>query len=682
MILFLDTETRGDRFDDGPYIYSTLGKAEPILVQWAVNNGPVCVREWGDLQDPQLQMLVDQASTVVLHNAEFDRTVLKAAGIDIPLHKIHCTMAQARRHGLPGGLEILCQVFEVEDGKRKLANGKALIQIFCKRNSDGGWNDKHTHPVEWAEFKQYAKYDVISMRELYEKIPHWNDEYEQPVWIADAMMNQTGFQVDGELAECAIKVLSKVKKASDQAIAEATGFEVTSITQVAALKAVLAQHGVDLPDMNASTLERRVNDDDLPVHVRQLIRLRLEGAKTSTAKYRALLRTRGRDGRIRGAKVYCGAARTGRFSGKIIQPDNFPRPSIAPQELWTDIAAVKTGRLPILSDLPLPHFFSQTLRGTIVSEPYNKLVVADYANIEGRVGAWVTGELWKLEAFRAYDRKQGPDLYKLSFARAFDRKVDTVTKQERQLGKVFELMLQYGGGVAAFLTGCETYRVPPEALLAAIPSVDAALWERSESVRTWFIEDLGDKLAATLEPRLWRICWCLTRMWRDDNSAIKAYWKELEDTIDLALENEGNVFRCGKVLVDRLGEWTRIQLPSGRYLCYFRMERDKKGLRFQGINPYNHRWSWVRTWGGTLFENICQGIARDVLVEGMIQVMCSGGCPILHIHDELIIEALNDHHTTPEWLVDRMCRFSPRHWTEGLPIAASGFETQRYYKEV
>jgi DNA polymerase bacteriophage-type len=683
MILYLDTETRGDRFADGVYIYTTFGMAAPILAQWALDEGEVQVHEWSAEVASQLSWLISQADRVVMHNAEFDRTVLAACGVVVPLIKSYCTMAQARRHGLPGSLDKLCEVFRVPDGKAKQKNGRQLMNLFCKPKPDGSYHDKRSHPDRWEEFTQYARHDVLAMRELHKLMPHWNDAYEEAHWIVDQQLNARGFEVDEELAQVLVQKLARVKRASDEAVCEATGFEVTSITQVGALQAVLEAEGVLLPDMTAATLERRANDENLSEHARQLIRLRLEGAKTSTRKYNALLRTRGEDGRIRGVKVYCGAARTGRWSARILQTDNLPRPALPPEVLALDAEALKAGADYALSDLPLPHLASQCLRGTIVAPPGKHLLVADLANIEGRVAAWVSREIWKLQAFKAYDQGEGPDLYKLSYARAFDEPVESIGKDwRRQLGKVFELMLGYGGGVAAFLTGCETYRVDPATLKRAIPSIPPELWGKSEGSRKWFIEKLHDKLAKELDPELWRVCWCLTRLWREANEAIEGMWDDLGDAFcGVQSLPEGRVVKVRHHLeVDRQGMWTRIRLPSGRYLCYPDVRIDEKGFTFLGINPYTHKWGRTRTWGGTLFENVCQAIARDILAEGLLACACGGAHPILHIHDELICEERDEHPVLDlDGLIYRMTHVE---WAEGLPLAAAGFKTKRYYKEV
>ncbi len=251
-----------------------------------------------------------------------------------------------------------------------------------------------------------------------------------------------------------------------------TDGEVQAATQRDALiKHIVESYGVELPDMQRSTLERRMADPDLPSAVKELLAIRLQASTTSTSKYKSLMKGVSSDGRLRGTLQFCGASRTGRWAGRLFQPQNLPRPSLEQDQIDEGIEALKAGCADLLFD-NIMELTSLELRGCIMAPEGKKLVVSDLSNIEGRKLARLACEQWKLDAFREYDEGTGPDLYKLAYARAFNISPDDVDKYQRQIGKVMELGLGFGGGVAAFLTFALVYGLDLDELAnAALPNI-------------------------------------------------------------------------------------------------------------------------------------------------------------------------------------------------------------------
>ena len=90
-------------------------------------------------------------------------------------------MAQALAHSLPGGLDKLCEIFNIAEDKAKIKDGKALIQLFCKprpKKQKLRRATRETHPDEWARFIEYGVNDIEAMREVHRKMPKWNYPYE------------------------------------------------------------------------------------------------------------------------------------------------------------------------------------------------------------------------------------------------------------------------------------------------------------------------------------------------------------------------------------------------------------------------------------------------------------------------------------------------------------------------
>lgn len=448
MILFADLET----FSETPITHGThkyAEKAEVLLWAYAFDDEPAVV--WDVTANSEapgrlLRALENPDCTQVWHNGGmFDLIVLQhAMGIDIPLERVHDTMVQALSHSLPGSLGDLCSILGVDVNKAKDKDGRRLILKFCKpqaKNAIVKRCTRETHPEDWAKFMTYARLDVEAMREVYRKLPKWNmTPAEVELWRLDQRINRRGMCVDLDLAKAAVTAIDLTQKQMAKRTQEITDGAVASTTQRdVLLRHVLSAYGVDLPDMTQSTLERRLNDPDLPVELRELLAIRLQASTTSTAKYKRLLETVSADGRLRGTKQFNGASRTGRWAGRLFQPDNLPRPDMEPELIDIGVDALKVGA----ADLIFPDVMALTsnaIRGCIVAPTGRKLVAADLSNIEGRDIAWLAGEEWKLQAFRDFDAGEGPDLYKLTCTRMLGIGIDEVTgKQRQEIGKTTEL---------------------------------------------------------------------------------------------------------------------------------------------------------------------------------------------------------------------------------------------------
>lgn len=462
--LWLDLETYSecDLKAHGTHRYAEHPSTEITVAQWAVDDGEPMV---GDCTAPgeswrTLKMrllLTDPSVTVIAHNSMFDRTLLRHCwGIDVPVERWRDTMVKAMAHGLPGSLDKIGQIVGLEDDQAKDKRGRELIQLFCKPRPKGHTlrrATRETHPKEWAEFLEYSRQDIVAMRAIDQRLPSWNYKPGHPelsLWHLDQRINDRGVCVDTPLAVAAIEAVAREQKRLKAEVHEATGGLVTNASQRDNLLAfILAEYGVDLPDMRADTLRRRLEDPELPEGVKLLLSLRLEATKTSTAKYKALVNATSADGRLRNTLQFCGAARTGRWAGRLVQLQNLPRGSMPAHEVDEGVEALKAG----CADLFFPSVMeltANTVRSCIVAAPGHKLVVADLSNIEGRGLAFLAGERWKLKAFAEFDQGKGHDLYKLAYARSFGVEPEAVTKPGRQIGKVQELACL--GGDTAVVT--------------------------------------------------------------------------------------------------------------------------------------------------------------------------------------------------------------------------------------
>jgi DNA polymerase len=412
---------------------------------------------------------------------------------------------------------------------------------------------------------------------------------------------------------------------------------------------------------------------------RKVIELRSASAKSSVAKYHAMLRAVCRDGRSRGTLNFHGA-RTGRWAGRLWQPQNLPRiRDAAPlvEELHEILShndadtAFALCRLNFEDPLDV---LSKALRSMVIAAPGHVLIGGDYANIEGRVNAWLAGEHWKTAGFYAFDAGEGPDLYKVTYARAYGIPVETVTKEQRNgEGKTMDLAFGFGGGVRAY---------------------HKAAAERGMSASDAHAEGVKQP-------------------WREAHPAIKQSWYTLQDAALAAVRHPGMKVPCldGKItyLVARNILWCR--LPSGRPLAYcapfvesgmckacegkgaivhqgekivmedctecWATGQIKARVAFYGMNSTTKQWWKNSLWGGLQCENVVQGIARDILAEGMFRLEAAGYPLVLTVHDENICE-VPEGFGSPEELAELMSIVPD--WAEGLPVAVSAWRDTRYVK--
>ena len=694
-MLFLDLET----YSETPIKCGTHRYAENVEIMvtaFAFDDDPVVVldhtlpdaealdQSWRTTQNV-IRFALKSGHPICIHNSHFDRTVMRHNGFDLKTEYIVDPMVIAMQHGLPGGLDKLCKIYKIPDEIAKSQEGKSLINLFCKprpAKQKLRRATRLTHPEKWAEFLEYARLDIEAMRAVYKKLPRFNDERE--LWHLDQRINDRGVQIDMDLVRGALIEVERAKAKLHVDTEEMTAGELKSMLQRdAALQYIFETFGVPMDDLRASTIEAMLDNDNYPPELIELLRVRLKVSTTSTAKYAALERSVSKDGRLRGTLQFCGAQRTRRWAGRLFQPQNLPRPTLKPDMIEAGIEAMKVGCADLITDNVM-ELASSALRGTIIAAPGKKLVVADLSNIEGRVLAWLAGEQWKLDAFAAFDRGEGHDLYALAYARSFGVKPEAVMANKaaggdwRQVGKVQELALGYEGGVGAFLTFAAAYGLDLQELATkAWPALPVAAQSAARQLHGFMTK--RDQLHG-LEKDVWLALDGIKQAWRLAHPATQRLWKLAEESCKIAIQYPGTDVPIGKHLkVRKDGAWLRIILPSGGSLCYAAPTIEDGKIRYMGINQYSRRFERISTYGGKLVENCTQAVARDVMAAGMLAAEPAGYEILLTVHDELITETPDSEEYSSDELARLMTQ--PLPWSRGLPLAAGGFEAYRYKKD-
>jgi DNA polymerase len=368
-----------------------------------------------------------------------------------------------------------------------------------------------------------------------------------------------------------------------------------------------------------------------------------------------------------------------------------------------------------LTGQPAMTMVAKCLRSMFIAQPGTRFIGGDLSNIEGRVAAWLAGETWKVEAFRAYDEKRGPDLYRVAYARSFGvADPATVAGAKRQVGKVTELSLQYQGSVGAWIKMAANYGVTPSQV---VPVVREAVGEIDWAYMA------GDYSRATDKHGLahaeWTAIKIIVRGWRDAHPQLVQGWWDLQDAAIAAVANPGAVVPVygGKVRYVCSRGFLWCALPSGRVLAYFNprvvadvkryfempdgslvnleslspremdesieagcpiITKSKRRVDYEGYEGEKKRWATMNLYGGMQFNHIVQGTARDIMVEDMLEAERRGYPVVLTVHDELLTECPHGFGSAEE-LEQIMSTVPP--WIEGdLPLAAKAWEGLRYDK--
>lgn len=717
---YFDSETfsEADLKKVGVYRYAEHSSTVVVLATYAFGDGPVKVWSPAEGQPIPADLLaaLRDAKQITAHNSQFDRNVVARA-----LHRMgvltaaerdrllnprvwRCTMVKAMAHALPGDLDTLGKVLGLGADQTKIAEGKKLIQRFCKpapANHKRRRYDHTTHPDLWARFVHYAKTDIVAMRECDKRTPDWNlGPRELELWFLDQKINDRGFYCDVALVDAAVRSTAEEKAIMAQRFVELTGGQVLKPTQREQFRAFMAsRHSLDLENTQAETLRTvrtRYPDDS---EVAELIDIALASNKTSTSKYARIQPAIGPDHRFRGGLQFAGAGRTRRWAGRMYQPQNLPSRGLPKAELVDAyILAIKLGIHTTLFDR-LMWFGSAALRGVVTAPPGRHITAADLSNIEGRMLAWIAGEIWKLEAFRAYDAGTGPDLYNITANMIIGIDPWNVPKKVRNVfGKVPDLASGYQGGVAGYQTFAHAYGVRMADHWETIKtSISSAIITKAQNNarKAWAKKQMADLEIDELE---WVASEACKLAWRAKHPATVTFWYALQEAAISAIEFPGSVHQVTRLKLscrEYAGHlWLQILLPSGNRLCYFHpevirtVERDeetgedrvRKSLAYWSLASEDggpRIWQRTFTHGGKLTGNVCQTLARDILAYNMPAIEAAGYSTVMTVHDEIVAEAPVS--LDEAQMVELLATNPP--WADGLPLAAAGFHHDRYMKE-
>lgn len=625
----------------GVYRYADSDDFEILLFGYAVDTGEVQVIDLAcgeKIPAAIIEALSDDAVIKWAFNAQFERVCLS--------HYIkhwlapgswHCTMVWSATLGLPLSLEGVGMVLGLD--KQKLKEGHDLIKYFCmpctptKANAGRTRNLPQHDREKWQRFTFYNQRDVETEMNIQKRLsvfPVSATEWQH--YKLDQEINDRGIQIDTTLVRQAIVCDDTFRHTHLKIAQELTGLE--NPNSPIQLKEWLAANGMPLPSLSKSEVATAL--ETATGTVKTVLELRQQLAKSSVKKYTAMEAAKCHDGRIHGLLQFYGANRTGRWSGRLVQVQNLPQNHLPDLALARSL--IKSGQFDMVELLydSVPSVLSELIRTACIPKQGCRFFVADFSAIEARVIAWLAKESWRMKVFAA-----GGDIYCASASQMFHVPVvkHGVNGHLRQKGKIAELALGYGGSVGA---------------LKAMGAIEMGIPE----------EELQPLVAAwrTTNPHI-------VKLWWDIDRATKKCVKEHVST-----ETHGIHFKYQSGCLF-------LQLPSGRRLSYVKPRMalnrfGKEAVTYEGIGS-TKKWERLESYGAKFVENIVQATSRDILAEAMERLNEVGFNIVMHVHDEVIIEAPCDASLTT------ICTImgQPPDWADGLLLHADGYVCDFYQKD-
>ena len=652
-IRVIDFETRSDvdLIKEGLAKYASDPSTDILLLGYKeLGKGVAELWEPEDGKAPEFCYSFDDEDMLYAFNGEFEMAIWNEVGVKkygwkpLPVKNLTCLAALANRYGLPNQMGDVADALECRHQKNP--EGKILIQVFCTPKH--GW-PSHSD-VRWQRFRQYCKDDVLAEEDILLRLPAKTlNDTEREMWEYTVHMNLRGIPVDVPSAKQIRRVSEQYRESMYEHVAELTDGKVTKITQVKRIKDYCADHGWELEDLTAYTVQKTL-EEDLPDNIMQLLEMRAAIGLSSIGKY-IRMQDMSVDGRIFYNQRYYGA-HTGRWTGSGVQLLNLPRAAIGSNAkteeervalVEDEIAKYFDGR--IVDDNPIKSARA-LIRPMIKAEDGKLICAADYSSVEYVGLEWFAGNY---EALERFDKGFNPYIDLGSFIGKVP--YDSIDKKNKlyQLGKVGILLCGYGGGALRLLDSAEKqYGTKLDEL------------EASSIVNGY--RKLHDKVV---------------KMWY-------AYARAAVESVERPGKEVELYHVSFKVVTDHVNtKWLTIRLPSGRRLFYNRpfIEMGSRGpeVCHYGFDQKIKKWHIMRMIPGRIAENIVQAAMRDVLINGMRHCKNEGLDIIWTCYDEVVCEVPEDRAQEHyDLLVDCMTRLED--WAKEMPIKADGFFGKRYKK--
>ncbi len=651
----------------GAWVYAEHPTTEVLCFVWKVEGVEDMWGVWAprlpEYRDLALiaHLAADPTVTFVSH-AVFEQAIWHHIMVPIvgmpplPPSRWEDTQATCAWRALPLALEKVSKVLLLPI--QKDMEGNRLTIGLSRPHRKTGALDRS--PATIRRVIQYCRTDVVGEEMLLHRIGSLSPA-ERKVWELDQDINQRGVRIDLQFVNAAQRVVRKASVPLMEEFRDLTGG--VNPGQRDKVIAWAKGQGVELDNLRKDYLDELLgeNDEDseslagdydendrnvsvaLPGNVRRVLQIRQMLGSASIKKLDRMVACTGSDGRARGLLQYH-AAHSGRWGGRLLQPQNFPRGTLKcdPQ---TAVDAIYTGDPEVVETTlgaTAIEAVASSLRHALVPDPGKVFHVGDFAGIEMRVDLALAGQHDKCALLAA-----GADVYLDMACDIYGVPRGSLTKadtEKRQVGKNTVLGCGFQMGPLKF-----------HARYCKGQPIEFA-FEVVESYRTKWAPKVPEMWQAFKEALLL----CIGR-----GRTVKTY---------------GCTFRLA-------GEYMAIDLPSGwQTLWYYAPAMRTKTWPDgkQTLEPSYKamkigQWTTVFLYGGLICENIVQALARGLLVGAMGRLTQAGMPIVLTVHDEAVVEVAAD--AADEALFVRTMEAAPR-WAEdiGIPIAVEAWTGNRYRK--
>jgi len=632
------------------------------------------------------------------------------------LSAFRCSMAKCMAFSVPAKLGNAGKILRLDIQKDKI--GENLIRRYSMpkkptKNDPARWHLLQDNPADAGAMSLYCLGDIRSEAALSQRLPDLQPR-ELELFKLDLAINVRGVYVDKKTLDSMGEILRQAIDLYEPLIAEYSGVPTMRLNTLKEMAAWLLTQGVPADAARTDTGQLKLGADEvetlleattLTPAARKVLELRRDLGGNAVKKIKAIELRLTADNRLHDLFAFCGADRSGRFSGRGPQPQNLPAkgpkvkqcdpvngcgrhygrhrhtcPWCGTPEQWASVVdwgpeavndaaqCIQTNKLAVVEQAfgdPL-EILKGSLRGLFSAAPGHRLLCSDYSAIEAVVLAMLAREQWRIDVFRTHGKiyeKAVADITGIPFADVMAVPGYDITQPEwwkqkatgpdhpdrKKVGKVSELASGYQGSVGAWKAFGADEFMDDDQILAAV------------------------------------------RKWRAASPSIVAFWYDLERAAMEAIRNPGTFHRVNDVGYGVFEDVLYCRLPSGRFLHYHqpRVEmREKFGkmrpaLTYWGNNSDYKKgpkgWLKLDTYGGKLCENITQAVARDILANAMLNLEAAGYPIVLHVHDEIVSEVPEGWGCIEEF--ERIMNRMPS-WAADYPIkCAGGWVGARYRKD-